>query len=112
MMNTETTAKYKTHELYRPSEVAAPQRVSSPSNTKNTIPDPSETYVAPQFQEKFEQVAKAAIQETNRARDLSLGRNVPTQRAGQSPIRKEKSTNPTEPAGPVPKRSQGEVAGT
>ena len=102
MMNTETTAKSKTHELYRPSEVAAPQRVSSPSNARNTIPDPSDTYLAPKFQEKFEQGAKAPIQEINRARDRSLGRNVPIQRAGQSPIRKEKSTNPTEPAGPVP----------
>ena len=102
MMNTETTAKSKNHELYRPSEVAAPQRVSSPSNARNTIPDPSDTYLAPQFQEKFEQGAKAAIQEINRARDRSLGRNVPIQRAGQSPIRKEKSTKPTEPAGPVP----------
>ena len=30
MMNTETTAKSKTQELYRPSEVTAPQRLSSP----------------------------------------------------------------------------------
>ena len=38
-MNTETTATSKTQERYRPSEVTAPQRVSSPSNAKNTIPD-------------------------------------------------------------------------
>ena len=62
MMNTETAAKSKTQELYRPSEVEVLQRVSSPSNARYTIPDPSETYLAPQFQEKFEQVAKAAIQ--------------------------------------------------
>ena len=71
MMNTETTDKSKTRELYRPSEVTVPQRVSSPSNARNTIPDPSDTYLAPHFQEKFEQVAKAAIQEINRVRDRS-----------------------------------------
>ena len=102
MMNTETKAKSKSQNLYRPSEVTAPQRVSSPSYARNTIPGPSDTHLAPQFQAKFERVAKAAIQDINRARDRSLGRIVPTQRAGQSPIRKEKSTNPTEPAGVVP----------
>ena len=61
MMNTETKAKSKTQENY--SEVMAPQRVSSPSNARNTIPDTSDTYLVPQFQEKFEQLAKAAIQE-------------------------------------------------
>ena len=40
MINTETTAKSKTQELYRPSEVTDP---------RNTIPDPSDTYLAPQF---------------------------------------------------------------
>ena len=47
-------------------------------------------------------MAKAAIQEINRARDRSLGRIVPTQRKGQSPIRKERPTSSTEPAGSVP----------
>ena len=42
MMNTETTAKSKTQELYRPSEVTTSQRVNSPSNARNTIPDPSD----------------------------------------------------------------------
>ena len=102
MINTETTAKTKTQELYRPGEVTAPQRVSSPSNARNKILDPSDTYLAPQFQTKVEQVAKAAIQEINRARDRSLGRIVSTQRADQSSIGKEKSVNPTEPAGLVP----------
>ena len=69
MMNPETTANAKTQELYRLSEVTAPQRVSSPSNARTTIPEPSDIYLAPQFQEKFEQVAKAAIQEIHRASD-------------------------------------------
>ena len=102
MMNTETAAKSKTQELYRPSKMTAPQRVSSPSNARNTIPDPSYTYLAPQLQENFEQVAKAAIQEINRVIDRGSSRSAPTQRVGQSPIRKEKSTNPTEPADLVP----------
>ena len=78
MMNTETTAKSKAEELYRPSEVTA----------------------------KFEQVVKAAIQKINQERDRSLGRIVLTRQAGQSPIRKEKPTNPTEPAGPVPSEAK------
>ena len=41
------------------------------------------------------------MQEIHRAGDRSLGRIVPSQRAGQSPVRKEKTTDLTEPAGPV-----------
>ena len=76
--------------------------MSSPSNARNTIPDPSDTYLELQFQDKFEQAFEATRQEIHRARDRSLGRIVPSQRAGQSRIRKEKITNSTEPAGPVP----------
>ena len=65
MMNPDTTTKAKPQELYRSNEVAAPQRVSSPANARCTIPDPSDTYLAPQFQEIFEQVAKATMQEIN-----------------------------------------------
>ena len=103
MLWPETTTKAKAQELYRASEVTAPQRVSSPSNARNTIPDPSDTYLAPQFKEKFEQMAKATMQEIRRARKISLGRIVPSQRAGQSPVMKEKTANPTEPVGSVTK---------
>ena len=78
------------------------QRVSQTSNARNTIPDSSNSYLAPPFQEKLEQVGKAEIPELHRAKDPSFGWVVPNQRAGQSPIRKEKSTNLTEAAGPVP----------
>ena len=94
MMSPVTTTKAKAQKLYRPSEVKAPQRMSSPSNASNTILDPSDTYLAPPFQAKFEQVAKAMMQEIHRARDRSLGRIVPSQRGGQSPVREEKTTNP------------------
>ena len=75
--------KAKAQELYRPSEVIAPQRMSSPSNARNTI-------MIPQFQKKFEQVAKATMQKIPRARVRCMGRIVPSQRAGQSPIRKDR----------------------
>ena len=64
------------------------------------MPDSSDTYLALQFQEKFEQVAKAAILEIHRARDRSLSRIAHSQRAVQS--LREKTTNLTEPTGPVP----------
>ena len=89
-------------ELYRPNEVTASQRLSSPSNSKNTIFDPSDSYLASQFQEKFEQVAEATMQEIHRARDRSLGRIVPSQSAAHSPIGRDRVTDPTEPASPVP----------
>ena len=99
MMNPDTATKAKPQELYRPSELAAPQRMSSPSNARNTIPDPSENCLAPQFQEIFEQEAKATMQEIHRARDKSLGRIVLSQRAGQSPIGRDRITDPIEPTG-------------
>ena len=46
--------------------------------------------------------AKATMQEINRARDKSLARIVPSQRAAQPPIGRDTVTDPTEPASPVP----------
>ena len=68
-MSPDTTTKAMAQELYRPSEVTAPQRMISPSNSRIMIPDPSDTYLAPQFQENFEQMAKATMQEIHQARD-------------------------------------------
>ena len=87
MMSPDTTAKAMAQELCRPSEVTIQQQMSPPSNARTTIPDPSDTYLAPQFQEKFEQVARATMQEIHRARDWSLGWIVPSQPVGQSPVR-------------------------
>ena len=48
----------RAQELCAPREPEAPQQTSQfASNPRNTIPDPSDTYIAPQFQESFNQVA-------------------------------------------------------
>ena len=65
MMSPDTTAKAKAQELCRPSEVTVQQRMSLPLNARITIPDPPDTYLAPQFLEKFEQVARATMQEAH-----------------------------------------------
>ena len=48
MMNADTTAKTKPQELCKPSDVVASPRVISLANARNTIPDPWDTYLAPQ----------------------------------------------------------------
>ena len=105
-MNPDTTTKAKPQELYEPNRVAAPQRVSLRAISRNTTADPSDTYLVPQFQEIFDKVAEATMQEIHRAPDRSLGRIVPSLRAGQSPVRRESLTDPTEPAGPVPSETK------
>ena len=63
----------------------APQQTqASASSQRNTIPDPSDTYLAPQFQESFNQVARATMDEINRTTGWTLGRIVPSQRRGHS----------------------------
>ena len=105
-MNPDTTTKAKPQGLFKPNEVAHPQRVSSPANTRNTIPDPSDTYLAPRFQKTFGQVAKAMLQDIHRARDRSSGRINHSLCASQSPVGREKITDLTEPAGPVPRETE------
>ena len=63
-------------------ELGAPHQTSQPApNPRKMIPDPSDTYLAPQFQESFNQVAKAVMNEINRATTgRTLGRVVPSQR--------------------------------
>ena len=66
-------------------EPEAPQQTrSSASSQRFTIPDPSDTYLAPQFQESFNQVARATMEEINRTTGRTLGRIVPSQRRDQS----------------------------
>ena len=98
MISSDTTTKAKAQELYRPSEVTAPQRMNSPSNLKNRIPDPSDTYLAPQFQKKFEQVAEASMQGIHRARDRVLDRIVPSPRVDHSLIERDRVSDPREPS--------------
>ena len=63
----------------------APQQTPrSAPNPRNTIPDPSDTYIAPQFQESFNQVARATIDEISRTTGRTLGRVVPSQRFDHS----------------------------
>ena len=62
----DTLPRTKTQELCTPREPGAPQQISqSALSSRNTIPDPSETYLAPQFQESFNQVARATMSEIN-----------------------------------------------
>ena len=63
----------------------APQQTRpSASSQRITIPDPSDTYLAPQFQELFNQVARATMDEINRTTGRTLGRIVPSQRRDHS----------------------------
>ena len=63
----------------------APQHTQpSASSQRNTIPDPFDTYLSPQFQELFNQVARATMDEINRTTGRTLGRIVPSQRRDRS----------------------------
>ena len=63
----------------------APQQTRpSASSQRFTMPDPSDTYLAPQFQESFNQVARATIDEINRSTERTLVRIVPSQRRDHS----------------------------
>ena len=80
----DTRPKTKAQELCAPIEPGVPQQTSqSAVNPRNTIPDPSDTYLAPQFQESFNQVARAAMNEINRTTGRT-GRFVLSQRLHRS----------------------------
>ena len=71
----------------------APQQTRpSASSQRFTIPDPSDTYLAPQFQESFNQVARAAMDEINRGTERTLVRIVPSQRRDHSSNSSERTT--------------------
>ena len=81
----DTRPRTKAQELCAPREPEAPQQTSqSAPNLRNTIPDPSDTYLAPQFQESFNQVSRAAMNEINRTTSRTLGMVVPSQRFDRS----------------------------
>ena len=77
----DTRLKTRVQELCTSRGPEAPQQTqqSAPSQ-RNTIPDPSDTYLAPQFQESFNQVDRATVDEINRTTGRTLGRIVPSQR--------------------------------
>ena len=83
--SSDTRPKTRVQELCTSRETEAPQQTqqSAPSQ-RNTIPDPSDTYLAPQFQESFNQVARATMDEINRTTGRTLGRIVPSQRRDHS----------------------------
>ena len=90
----------RAHELCAPREPEAPQQTSqSAPNPRNTIPDPSDTYFTPQFQESFYQVARAAMNEINRTTSRKLGRVVPCQRFDRSSSSSERTPRIVVPAG-------------
>ena len=90
----------RAQELCAPREPEAPQQTSqSTSNPRNTIPDPADTYLAPQFQESFNQVARAAMNEINRTNGRTLGRIVPSQRFDRSSNGSERASRTVVSAG-------------
>ena len=64
----------------------------SASSQRFTIPDPSDTYLAPQFQESFNQVARATMDEINRGTERTLVWIVPSQRRDHSSNSSERAT--------------------
>ena len=77
--------KTRVQELCASRGPEAPQQTQqSASSQRNTIPDPSDIYLAPQFQESFNQVARATMDEINRTTGRTLGRVVPSQRRDHS----------------------------
>ena len=81
-------------------EPEAPQQTRlSASSQRFTIPDPSDTYLAPQFQEPFNQVARATMEEINRTTGRTLGRIVPSQRRDQSSNSSERAPHTIVPSG-------------
>ena len=81
-------------------EPEAPQQTRlSASSQRFTIPDPSDTYLAPQFQESFNQVARATMEEINRTTGRTLGRIIPSQRRDQSSNSSERAPHTMVPSG-------------
>ena len=96
----DTRPKTKAQGLCASREPVAPQQISqSAPNPRKTIPDPSDTYLAPQFQEPFNQVARAAMNEINRTTGRTLGRVVPSQRLDRSSSSSERIPRAIVPTG-------------
>ena len=95
-------SRMKAQELCISSEpLAPPQASQSASCSKNTIPDPSDTYVAPQFHESFNQVARATMNEINTVSGRTLVRVVLSQRTNRSSSNSERISRAIVPVGPT-----------
>ena len=96
----DTRPRTKAQDLCAPREPEAPQQTSqSAPNPRNTIPDPSDTYLAPQFQESFSQVARAAVNEIIRTTGRTLSKVVPSQRLDRSSSSSERIPRAIVPTG-------------
>ena len=78
--------------------VALPQATQTALRSRNTILDPSGTYICPLFQESFEQMARAAINTTS---GRTLGRVFPPERTNRFSSNSERASQPIVPASPI-----------
>ena len=75
----DTPPRSKPQELCNPREPRAPQQIpQSTLSSRNTIPDSLDTYLAPQFQESFNQIARATMDEIIKTSGRTLGGVVPS----------------------------------
>ena len=103
----DTLPMTKAQELCSPREPGAPQqKPQSTLSSRNMIQDPSDTYLAPQFQESFNQVARATMDEINKTSGRTLGRVVHCQRPDRSLSSSERTSRAIVPTGPT----RGETA--
>ena len=104
----DTPPRTKAQELCNPRVPGAPQQIpQSTLSSRNTIPDPSDTYSAPQLQESFNQVARATMDEINRTSGRrTLGRVVPSQRPDRSLNSSERRSRAIVPTG----KARGETS--
>ena len=96
----DTPPRTRAQELCNPREPRAPQQIPQTIlSCRNTIPDPSGTYLASQFQESFNQVARATMNEINRTSGPTLGRVVPSQLPDRSLSSSERTSRAIVPKG-------------
>ena len=98
----DTLPRTKAHELCNPREPGAPRQIpQSTLSSRNTIPDPSDIYLAPQFQESINQVARATMDKINSTSGRTLGRVFPSQRPDRSLSSSERTSRAIVPTGPT-----------
>ena len=97
----DTHPRTNAQEQCAPREPEAPQPTAqSASNSRITVADPSDNYLAPQIQESFNPVARATMDEINRTSGRKLGRVVPSQRPDRSLSNSERNSRAIVSTGP------------
>ena len=81
--------------------VAPPQASQTALRSRNTILNLSDPYMAPHFQESFEQMARVAMNEINRNSGRTLGRVFPSQRTNRFLSISERAPQVIVPASPT-----------